>query len=449
MALRLEVISEHKDLLGEDASRVFRDDGGTIGRSLQNDWILPDPEKYVSGKHATIDCRAGAYYLADVSTNGVYVNGSHEPLGKGNPRRLFDGDSIRMGDFEMQVSLDEGEGLELPDDLDAVGTADYSEQQVAEDLHRSSMLLLDEEAITGDEEFQAALFGVAAPADNAAAESVDKLFEPSAAAHGANGFDAAGELFDDPRSAAQTADLFTVFLSATGIKRSDIHPSIDPAEVMTNAGLLLRELIRGMNELLTARANVKSMFRLDQTTVMPRHNNPLKLTESTTDSLKQLLVGQDGEYLGPLDSVREVSRDLKFHHDAVVGGMMKAFGEFIDRFDPDELQDSFDKTLDRKPLLEKLNKVKYWQLYCDLYPIITQKGTASLPQQMAEEFVREYEKSITDFKRHERGLNDTQKIDSPASPPADDIDFDPLEEDDSSYSTTDVMEGRPGQEAQG
>lgn len=448
MALRLEVISEHKDLLGDDASRVFGDDGGTIGRSLQNDWILPDPDKYVSGQHATIDCRAGAYYLADVSTNGVYINGSNEPLGKGNPRRLFDGDAVRMGDFEMQVILDEGEDLELPDNLDAAGTADYSDQKVAEDLQRSSMLLLDEEAITGDEEFQAALFGVAAPTDEAAAQSVDRLFDQSAGGDSANGFDGAAELFDDPRSAAQTADLFTVFLSATGIKRSDIHPSIDPAEVMTNAGLLLRELIRGMNELLSSRANVKSMFRLDQTTVMPRHNNPLKLTESTTDSIKQLLIGQDGEYLGPLDSVREVSRDLKFHHDAVVGGMMKAFGEFIDRFDPDELQDSFDKTLDRKPLLEKLNKVKYWQLYCDLYPIITQKGTATLPQQLAEEFVREYEKSITEFKRHERGLNDTQKIDPPTSRPADGVDFEPLEVDDGSFETTDVIDDRPGQEAQ-
>lgn len=447
MALRLEIISEHRDLVGDDASRVFNDDGGTIGRSLQNDWILPDPDKYVSGQHATIDCRAGSYYLADVSTNGVYVNGSDEPLGKGNPRRLFDGDSVRMGDFEMQVHLDEGEDLDIPIDLDSAGTADYSDQQVAEDLHRSSMLLLDEEAITGDEEFQAALFGVAAPADKATAKSVDKLFEQ----HGAHGdsYDDAAELFEDPKSAAEPTDLFTIFLSATGIKRSDIHPSIDSAEVMTNAGLLLRELIRGMNELLGSRANVKSMFRLDQTTVMPRHNNPLKLTASTTDSLKQLLIGQDGEYLGPLDSVREVSRDLKFHHDAVVGGMMKAFGEFIDRFDPDELEDSFDKTLDRKPLLEKLNKVKYWQLYRDLYPIITQKGTASLPQQMAEEFVREYEKSITDYKRHERSLNDTQKIDPPSGPPEEaiEVDFDPLDDDESSFQTTDVIDEH--QEARG
>ena len=128
--------------------------------------------------------------------------------------------------------------------------------------------------------------------------------------------------------------------------------------------------------------------------------------ESDLDDAQRLheddLVGQEGEYLGPLDSVKEVCRDLKFHHDAMMGGMAKAFGDFIDRFDPDELRDSFDKTLDRKPLFDALNKLKYWQLYCDLYPIITQQATASLPQQFSEDFVREYEKSIAEFKRLER-----------------------------------------------
>ncbi len=398
MALRLEIISEHKEILGEDCVREFRENGGTIGRSLQNDWILPDPDRFISGNHATIDFQSGAYYLADVSSNGVYVNGADEPLGKGNPRRLFDGDQLRMGDFEMLVHLDEGEDLEMPPDPPPTVVPDHIEQLVPEDHIRSSMLLLDEEAITGDEEFQAALFGTATPVQPASPETP----KPSAANPARLEVDAAVK---------PSTELFDVFLNAMGISRADIHPSVDPVEVMTNAGQVLNAFVRGITDLLVCRSNVKSMFRLDQTTVMPRHNNPLKLSESTNDSLKQLLVGKEGEYLGPLDSVNEVCRDLKFHHDAVIGGMIKSFGEFLDRFEPDELKDSFDKTLDRKPFLSALNRLKYWELYCDLYPIITQPGTASLPQQFSEDFVRLYEKQIADFKRLERALGDTQKID--------------------------------------
>ena len=114
MALQLEIVSEHRDIVGDDAVRVFSETGGTIGRSLHNDWILPDPDRYISGRHATIDFQGGAYYLADVSTNGVYINGDVEPLGQGNPRRLFNGDVIRLGDFEINVRIDEGESIVMP-----------------------------------------------------------------------------------------------------------------------------------------------------------------------------------------------------------------------------------------------------------------------------------------------------------------------------------------------
>ena len=171
---------------------------------------------------------------------------------------------------------------------------------------------------------------------------------------------------------------------------------------MENAGKVLKEFVDGTTELLASRTALKSMFRLDQTTVLPRHNNPLKLAENTRDSMMQLLVGKEGEYLGPVDAVREVCRDLKFHHDAVLEAMIGAYQEFADRFDPDELQQNFDKTLDGKPLFKKMNQVKYWQLYCDLYPIMTQPGSGRFPHQFSEEFVRCYEKQIAEYKRLDR-----------------------------------------------
>ena len=45
MALQLKIISEHREIVGDDAVRKFAEDGGTIGRSLHNDGILPDPDR--------------------------------------------------------------------------------------------------------------------------------------------------------------------------------------------------------------------------------------------------------------------------------------------------------------------------------------------------------------------------------------------------------------------
>ncbi|HEX7063367.1 MAG TPA: type VI secretion system-associated FHA domain protein TagH [Woeseiaceae bacterium] len=400
MALQLEITSEHKKLLGEDSIRHFGSNGGTIGRSLQNDWILPDPDRFISGRHATIDFRAGAYYLADTSTNGVYVNGEEEPVGSGHPRRLFDGDRLRMGDFEFLVRIDEGEEIEIPAPVPISVVPDHPELRLKEETMHSAIQLIDEEELTGDAAFQSTLFG--------------KTTRRMTSRKGTNGAGRAAPPSRKPQrqpapvlqkhdSGQLTTDqLFGDFLNGLGIARSELHPSTDPSEVMHNAGLVLREFVAGMIALLVGRANLKSMFQLDQTTVLPRHNNPLKLSENVDDLLKQLLVGKEGEYLGPLDSVREVSRDLRFHHDAVVDAMSVAFQEFAARLDPAELEESFG-TSGRKPLFGALGKMKYWQQYRELYPMLTEPVAGPFPNIFAEEFVRAYEKSIADAKRVENG----------------------------------------------
>jgi type VI secretion system FHA domain protein len=106
MALRLRVVSEHSTRLGTLATKVFGVHGGTMGRATDNEWILPDPERYLSGKHARIDFRAGTYVLVDTSSNGTYVNGAQVPLGKYHDYALKDGDYIRLGEYELLVSID-------------------------------------------------------------------------------------------------------------------------------------------------------------------------------------------------------------------------------------------------------------------------------------------------------------------------------------------------------
>src|SRR5260221_12972727 len=100
MALRLRVVSEHSTRLGEQSTKVFGVHGGTIGRSTDNEWILPDPERYLSGKHARVDFPAGTYVLVDTSSNVPYVNRHEVPLGKYHAYLLSDGDYIRQAEVQ-------------------------------------------------------------------------------------------------------------------------------------------------------------------------------------------------------------------------------------------------------------------------------------------------------------------------------------------------------------
>jgi predicted component of type VI protein secretion system len=406
MALTLEVISEHKRMLRDRFECSFGPDGGTIGRSLQNDWVLPDTELFISGRHATIDCRGGSYFLADISSNGVYINHSLRPLGHGNPRRLFDGDHLRMGNFEMIVHLDEGEDLDVPPESKPSIAPDEVALLVPEDDMDTSVMLLDEDEITGESAFSDVFFSAGTDPDD------EQTASDASPANDAGARDPV-ERDSGPTSGTE---LLETFLDAAGVDPNDIHPSVDPREIMTNAGRVMAELVGGIIELLVARANMKSMFRLDQTIVLPRHNNPLKLSTSTADSLHQLLVGREGEYLGPLDSVREALKDLRWHHDAVVSAMIRSFADFVEQLDPERLEKDFEETLEKKPLFGSLGKRKYWDLYRDQYRVITEAGSALLPVQYSEDFVRQYEKQLKDYKRVERALGDTQKhVISPAN----------------------------------
>ena len=86
-------------MLGPAAVKVFSDGGGSIGRGPGNDWVLPDPSKFVSTRHANIEFENGEFYLCDTSTNGTFVNGERIERGE-----LRDGDRLRVGRIDFTVS---------------------------------------------------------------------------------------------------------------------------------------------------------------------------------------------------------------------------------------------------------------------------------------------------------------------------------------------------------
>ena len=66
--------------------------------------MLLSADPSVSRRHCVVTRAAGGrLFVRDLSTNGVYVNDERKPIGKGNLRRLFNGDHLHMGDFEIEV----------------------------------------------------------------------------------------------------------------------------------------------------------------------------------------------------------------------------------------------------------------------------------------------------------------------------------------------------------
>ncbi|BBP62352.1 type VI secretion system-associated FHA domain protein TagH [Pseudomonas sp. St316] len=106
MPLCLTITSYHKITPGQCSEKSMDQGVMAIGRNSDNDWVLPDPERLVSGKHCIIQYKDGRYYLTDNSTNGVELVKAGVRLRKGNSEPLQDGEVIRIGDYEIQARVD-------------------------------------------------------------------------------------------------------------------------------------------------------------------------------------------------------------------------------------------------------------------------------------------------------------------------------------------------------
>ena len=105
MLLALSVVSEQGGTLGPAAYKIFDERGGSIGRVAGNDWVLPDPQNFVSSRHARVSAHAGVFFLEDTSSNGTFINAPDRLAARGEPQQLADGDRLYIGDYEIIVQL--------------------------------------------------------------------------------------------------------------------------------------------------------------------------------------------------------------------------------------------------------------------------------------------------------------------------------------------------------
>jgi len=106
MRILLSVVGARAAQLGAEATRAFGPEGGVIGRSPEADWVLTDPNRYLSLQHARISWGQGGFFIEDLSSNGTYLNGAATAIGKGRREPLSHGDRLGLGDFDMIVGIE-------------------------------------------------------------------------------------------------------------------------------------------------------------------------------------------------------------------------------------------------------------------------------------------------------------------------------------------------------
>jgi type VI secretion system protein len=412
MTLRLRVVSDHRRQLAERHTIIFGMSGGSIGRSSDNDWVLPDPLRYVSAHHARIHFRDGHFYVEDLSTNGVFVNDQPEAIAKlgSSGYRLKNGDVLRVGDYQIVVALDTETVPEIPE-LDsaasaAVPTSIHALHPIGRAAQTDIGAMLDLEELlvsdnAGSGSFQPVnAYGQAIPGARAAVstaikpEPVQEPSDDSLARRIARLARAAGR---DARGASAPA-LYDVHSGLQAFCRgAGIDPEKLPADAQTRmlhlTGQLLREALVGLKDLERSRAELRDRFRIELPPPEPDDPRPSLVRLTVDELLLDILVQHESRSIDAVQWLREAVGEAKSHEQAATQAMRAAFVEFLDRLDPAELEARFERAA-RRGKAKTADKAQYWELFTTFYRNLIEMPADHLPHTFVEAFAAAYRDAI-------------------------------------------------------
>ncbi|WAR45707.1 type VI secretion system-associated FHA domain protein TagH [Methylomonas rapida] len=179
--------------------------------------------------------------------------------------------------------------------------------------------------------------------------------------------------------------LLREFLAGAGINDPGlVAPEQWPA-LMRTSGELLRGMVDGLMQVLRARAELKSQFRVSVTTMRSVDNNPLKFTPNVDDAMKLILSPTNPGFLPPKQAVKEGFSDIMNHQIAMTAGIQAALADVLRSFDPQLIE----KTHGEGVLFQK--KAKCWDYYVEKYP---QLKAVAQEEFFGEAFADAYEKQM-------------------------------------------------------
>jgi type VI secretion system FHA domain protein len=199
-----------------------------------------------------------------------------------------------------------------------------------------------------------------------------------------------------PHPATGGGDALAAFMA--GARLPNAMPA-DPMAMMTELGRAFRAVVSGLREVLIARATIKSEFRIEQTMIRARGNNPLKFSADDDDALTALLgVGRRTD-MAPSAAVEDSLRDIRMHEVAVMAAMQVAVRGMLDELSPDKIRASADQG--GMALLPAQRKARAWDAYEARHTATVQALADDFDSIFGKNFARAYERALAEISSRE------------------------------------------------
>jgi len=357
--LMFEIISRQKFSANFPTTYVFSEAGGFIGRSDECEWILPDKGKRISRKHAIISCDGHAFYIEDVSRNGIFTQPGRTTLERGVQHKVEHGDSYTIGMYSIQARLlhrpdayiqpRAGENFSIPADnmlsfdplvaleqqenFEAKRRLGYYDDLLGETMQKQGQSPADHSSVATDSLERVNMipeFGVVELPEDwdddtfsalpAAAPTVSPAVE-----HGP----AAQEQVPVPET--------DTFFRMLGFSHVPDSPQ-ERERMLVQAAEIILAAVDGLHHCLRNQAECKVDLRLPVTTMRLSGNNPLNFTPTSKVALEHLLGPAREGMLPAGKAMLSGFNALHGHHLGLVAGARASIRAVLEKVSPKSVE---------------------------------------------------------------------------------------------------------------
>ena len=193
-----------------------------------------------------------------------------------------------------------------------------------------------------------------------------------------------------PAPPAEGDALLQAFLRGAGIEHLRIDVG-DATAQMEAIGRSYRLMVEGLIDVLRSRSSLKGEFRMQQTSIAPVHNNPLKFAPNADEALLLLLRHGNQAFMPADQAVRDSFDDVRAHQLAVMAGVEAAIKHLLTRFEPAQLEARLAPAAGLAKLFGGSRQAHCWQQFTELYGQISREAEDDFQDLFGREFSRAYE----------------------------------------------------------
>ncbi|MFN1598309.1 type VI secretion system-associated FHA domain protein TagH [Vibrio harveyi] len=386
MTLVLTITSFHKFTPEIDTEFVFdatgEHDKVSFGRSEQCDWTLPDPERVISSKHGELIKFGEKYLIKDLSTNGTFVNNAVTPVGQGNELALNHGDVVALGDYQIQVSLEEriiDDSNIVHNTINELAVGDVDRNLTHDEFGLNAADLLRDSAPS---EFQLDI-GLMDDFLEAQEPSVEEV-----SPHASTPISAQKPLVKNESKNQQA------FVRGLGINPNMV-PDENSEQWFEQLGQSFSLMLLGLMETLHNRAEFKQNNRLNHTAFRKSENNPLKFSANLEDAIHNLYNRNTASFMRADIAIKEAFVDIENHEKALMKGVEGTVSSVMSLVEPSSIySDAMSSDSFFNKIIPARKYAQSWKRFEGIHYQLTDEIINKESPFYLEDFAKHYENAL-------------------------------------------------------